>query len=89
MTSRIEEAADIHFSFIAQEFSWGRLQISEAAFCAVLQSLGVFDEFVNVVRSRGLKIKEGERIWYGLRSYHSKIFNPDHASKHGWSYVLG
>lgn len=78
----------LRVSSIAQEFSWGRLQISETAFCALLQHLGVFDEFVNVVRSRGLKIREGERVWYGFRSYHPTFIDPDYASRHGRSCIL-
>lgn len=83
-----EQAADLRISFIAQEFSWGRLQISETAFCALLQTFGVFDEFISVVRSHGLKINEGERVWYGLRSYRSKIVDSDHASKYGGYRIL-
>jgi hypothetical protein len=74
-------------SIIAQEFSWGRLQISEATFHKLLQLLGVFDEFVSVVRSHGSKIDEGERVWYGLRSCRLKGVDHDNTLKHGESII--
>ncbi len=63
------------YSIIRQEYSWGRLLISQASLQCLMLYHNIFSNFYELVNGFGFKAQEDDKLWNGFHSSHSKGLN--------------